>query len=197
MSIRDKVCRTFAKFLFLISTAFFAPDVEALEGVVRDPEGNPVSSAQISLYNSQQSVIASGSSDGDGKFSLRSVKPGSYLLLVRAKGFSDYRRSAEIKGTADESIEVQVGLEVISEQVTVTASRDSVEPLDKVPQQVNVISQDEIVERAKTVLAQVANEEVGVHLQRTSPSLGGIFSLYTRTRSNGSIQHKSTTTKIT
>ncbi len=175
MSIRDKVCRTFAKFLFLISTATFAPDVEALEGIVRDPEGNPVPSAQISLYNSQQSVIASDSSDDDGKFSLPSVKPGSYVLLVRAKGFSDYRSSAEIKGTADESIEVQVGLEAISEQVTVTASRDRVEPLDKVPQQVNVIPQDEIAERAKTVLAQVANEEVGVSLQRTSPSLGGIF----------------------
>ena len=175
MSIRDKVCRIFAKFLFLISTALFAPDIEALEGIIRDPEGHPVSGAQISLYNSQQSVVASGKSDSNGKFSLPDVKPGNYFLLVHAKGFADHRRSAEIKGTADELVEVQVGLEVISEEVTVTASRDRVEPLDEVPQQVNVISQDEIVERAKTVLTQVANEEVGVQLQRTSPTIGGIF----------------------
>lgn len=175
MAIRDKICRTFAKFLFLLSTALFAPDIEALEGIVRDPEGNPVSGAQVSLYNSQQSAVASGSSDSNGKFSLPEVPPGNYFLLIRAKGFADYRRSAEINGTANEFIEVQVGLEAFNEQVTVTATRDRVEVLDQVPQQVNVVSQDEIVERAKTVLAQIANEEVGVHLQRTSPTIGGIF----------------------
>jgi outer membrane receptor protein involved in Fe transport len=173
--IREKICHTLARFLFLISTALFAPDLEALEGTIRDPEGNPISEAQVSLYNSQQSVVASSSSDGDGKFSFPNVQPGNYFLLVRAKGFADYRKSAEIKGIPDESIEVQVGLEAVSEEVTVTASRDRVEPLAQVPQQVNVISQDEIGERAKAVLAQVANEEVGVHLQRTSPTLGGIF----------------------
>jgi outer membrane receptor protein involved in Fe transport len=175
MSIKKRICRSFAKFLFLISTAFFGPDLEAIEGIIRDPEEEPISEAQISLFNSQQSVIASGSSDDNGKFSLPNVQPGNYFLLVRAKGLSDYRRSVEIKGAANELLEVQVGLEAVTEQVTVTASRDRVEPLDKVPQQVNVISQDEIDERAKTVLAQVANEEVGVHFQRTSPTIGGIF----------------------
>ena len=34
---------------------------------------------------------------------------------------------------------------------------------------------DEIALRAKAVLAQVANEEAGLHLQRTSPTIGGIF----------------------
>src|SRR4029453_10345147 len=124
MSIREKICHTCARFLFLISTALFAPDLEAMEGIIRDTEGNPVSKAQISLYNSQQSVVASGSSDGDGKFSFPNVNPGNYFLLVRAKGFADHKKSAEIKGASDKLLEVQVGLEAVSEEVTVTASRD-------------------------------------------------------------------------
>jgi outer membrane receptor protein involved in Fe transport len=40
---------------------------------------------------------------------------------------------------------------------------------------VNLIGADAIGQRAKAVVAQVAAEEVGVHLQRTSPTMAGIF----------------------
>ena len=39
----------------------------------------------------------------------------------------------------------------------------------------NVIGEEDIALRAKAVVAQAANEEVGLHLQRTSPTMGGIF----------------------
>ena len=42
-------------------------------------------------------------------------------------------------------------------------------------QPVSVIGPEEIMLRGKSVLAQVANEEVGLHLQRTSPTIAGIF----------------------
>jgi hypothetical protein len=40
---------------------------------------------------------------------------------------------------------------------------------------VNVIDEEEIALRAKAVLAQAASEEVGLHLQRTSPTIAGVF----------------------
>jgi outer membrane receptor protein involved in Fe transport len=44
-----------------------------------------------------------------------------------------------------------------------------------VAQQVNVIGTEQILLRSKEVVAQVANEEPGIHLQRTSPTMSGIF----------------------
>ena len=43
------------------------------------------------------------------------------------------------------------------------------------PQRVNVIGEEEIALRSKAVLAQAASEEVGLQLQRTSPTIGGVF----------------------
>ncbi|HEX8351978.1 MAG TPA: TonB-dependent receptor, partial [Pyrinomonadaceae bacterium] len=42
-------------------------------------------------------------------------------------------------------------------------------------QPVNVIREEEIIERAPEVVAQVVDEEEGVNLQRTSPSLSAVF----------------------
>src|SRR4029450_11756687 len=44
-----------------------------------------------------------------------------------------------------------------------------------VDQQVNVINEKEILERAPDVVAQVVDEEPGLNLQRTSPSLRAVF----------------------
>ena len=41
--------------------------------------------------------------------------------------------------------------------------------------QVNHISETDILQRAKTVIAQAVEGETGVHLQRTSPGMAGIF----------------------
>ncbi|MFP5264780.1 MAG: TonB-dependent receptor [Blastocatellia bacterium] len=56
-----------------------------------------------------------------------------------------------------------------------TANPGLVESTESVAQPVNVISERQIDERAKSVTAQVAGEEVGVHIQRTSPTIAGIF----------------------
>ena len=63
----------------------------------------------------------------------------------------------------------------LNEEVTVTANPGVVESTGTITQQVNVITEQQIEQRAKSVTAQIANEEVGVHLQRTAPVMSGIF----------------------
>jgi len=72
-------------------------------------------------------------------------------------------------------IEIVLGLPALEEEVTVTADIGMVQGIDQTSQRVNVIDQAQLEERAKAVLAQVAQEEAGVNLQRTSPTIGAIF----------------------
>src|SRR4030095_2414050 len=41
--------------------------------------------------------------------------------------------------------------------------------------QINLVTEEEVLERAPEVVAQVVDEEVGTNLQRTSPSLSAVF----------------------
>jgi hemoglobin/transferrin/lactoferrin receptor protein len=163
--------------LFILSSlaaAALASEKPTISGVVRDSEGAVLPGAEISLLNAQQAIIGTAKTDGEGRFIIDDVPTGSHLLVIASKGFAEHRRAISIRGTDSLSIEVSLEPRAASEEVTVTANLGNVESVEAISQQVNVIGEINIDERAKTVVAQVANEEVGVHLQRTSPTVSGI-----------------------
>jgi len=151
-----------------------AVDAEVLSGTVKDRTGAVVRGAQVSLRDAQQAVLGTTRTDAQGAFSFRGLASGTYLLLAESPGLSG-RRTAVTVGRALAVVELVLEPPRLSEEVTVTANPGRVEGVDAVSQSVNVISLDEIGARAKAVVAQVANGEVGVHLQRTSPTIAGIF----------------------
>ncbi len=162
--------------LFLIScvSTVFANDDSSLSGIVRDPSGAVVADAQASLLNAQRAIIAIAKTDGEGRFTFSDIPSGTYQLIVRARGFVDSRTVVNLRSAEGASVEVSLEPTAVSEEVTVTANLGQVESVESISQQVNVIGERRIEERAKTVVAQIANEEVGVHLQRTSPTISGI-----------------------
>ena len=87
------------------------------------------------------------------------------------------RHRAAVHVTQGNPVEVAVVLELtpLNEQVTITAEAGLVTDTRKVDTQVNVINERKILERAPEVVAQVVDEEPGVNLQRTSPSLSAVF----------------------
>lgn len=134
-----------------------------------------MSNATVSLLNAQQSVLAEAESDGEGRFSFKDVLPGSYAITAQKAGFAAQRVSAQVAAAGKLELIVRLELAPLAYQVTVTAELGQVQDKDFVPQAVNVISEEAIRQRTRAVLAQVAGEEVGVALQRTSPTLAGIF----------------------
>lgn len=146
-----------------------------INGTVKDPDGAVVSGISVSLIHSNRAVIAATTTDAEGRFTLEHVSPGDYQLNVDGPGFVRYRSAVHV--TAGGSQDVAVLLEVIpiAEQVTITAEAGLVADTRKVPTQINVISEREVLERAPEVVAQVVDEEPGVNLQRTSPSLSAVF----------------------
>jgi hemoglobin/transferrin/lactoferrin receptor protein len=148
----------------------------SVSGVVRDPAGAPVPGAAVSLFSPLGSIAATTRSDAAGAFRLEAVPPGSYVLAAEHPGFATRRLAVRVDAAPTaEPLAVDLQPEVYRDEITVTATPGRAAALEDVPQRVNVIAEEEIALRAKAVLAQVASEETGLQLQRTSPTVAGVF----------------------
>jgi hemoglobin/transferrin/lactoferrin receptor protein len=135
-----------------------------------------VPDAAVSLLSPQGAIAAATRADAFGAFRLDAVPPGSYVLAVGAPGFATRRLALRVESDrVPETLEVDLQPEAFRDEVTVTATPGRADALEDVAQRVNVIGEEEIALRAKAVLAQAASGEVGLHLQRTSPTIGGVF----------------------
>jgi len=146
----------------------------SVSGTVKDAAGAAVSGAEVLLVHSQ-AVVRTALTGADGKFIFDNVAPGTYAINVAHSGFGQY--SSVVQVTSGDKKELSLELEVnpLSEEVTVTAEAGQVSDARALAQAVNVINEREILERGTEVVAQVVDEEQGVNLQRTSPSLSAVF----------------------
>ncbi len=143
-------------------------------GVVTDQTGAVVAEASVAIITAQQGLLAMTKTDTSGRFKFTGVPAGSYVLMVNRTDFSRRRVALQVVPGETTDLTILLELSQVAEQVTVTAETGRVEDKDRVIQSVNVIPDDAIRQRATAVLAQVAEEEVGVSLQRTSPTIGAV-----------------------
>jgi len=147
-----------------------------VRGTVRDTTGATVARVPVSLLNARQVVLETTQTDERGQFSLRGTAPGTYELLVGGlRGLEAKRAPVRITAEGAPPIEIELGAAALVAEVTVTAEVGVVQSLDQTTQQVNVIEERKLEQRAMSVTAQVAQDEPGLQLQRTSPSIGAIF----------------------
>ena len=162
--------------LFTFTTAVLAQNpVGVIKGTVRDVKGAAVSEVEVSLVHQQQAVLRTAQTNANGEFVLENVAPGSYELNAVQAGFDKRRMVVEVLSGETKTIDVVLEVNALSEKVTVTAEAGQVIEARTIAQQVNVIKEQAIVERAPEVVAQVVDEEPGANLQRTSPSLSAVF----------------------
>src|SRR5829696_3886456 len=158
------------------SLGAFAQDSEGkITGTVKDPDGAVVSGANVSLLHTNRAMIAASATDAEGRFTLDRIAPGDYQLNVERSGFVQYRAAVHVTHGDTQTVSITLELTPIAEQVTITAEAGLVADKRDVDTQVNIIGEQKILERAPEVVAQVVEEEVGVNLQRTSPSLSAVF----------------------
>lgn len=166
-------------FLVVIVCLFFAGFVSAqtkdsskLTGVVRDTNQAVVTGARVLIRETRTKIEHIVSTNTEGVFSFENLRRGSYLIRVLADGFSTETRNIQID--SEEISTEDFTLSVGETRFTVTAEAGKAEEVRNVPQAVNVVGPNEILERATSVLAQVAKEEVGLNVQKTSPTIGAI-----------------------
>jgi outer membrane receptor protein involved in Fe transport len=179
----DKVTRACSSgFALLLSLMVAANTVKALQGrsgivagTVTDSSGAVVREAHVSLTNAQQVVLKQTKTNDEGRFELVDVPVGSYVVLIFRPDFGVRRDVVQVGEGMRSELNIELQLSSISEIVTVTAEAGLVADARSVAQPVNVINEEKIFERAPEVVAQVVDEEPGVNLQRTSPSLSAVF----------------------
>ncbi len=161
--------------MFLTSSVFAQASRGAISGTVKDQQGSNVSGAQVSLVHPQQAILQTTITDVSGNFSFDNAPAGTYEIRITQKGFAAQRVSVQVVSGKTASLEIILEVVPVTSQVTVTAEIGQAQDKDRVPQAINVISESAIQQRTTAVLAQVADEEVGLSLQRTSPTIAGIF----------------------
>ncbi len=97
----------------------------SVAGTVMDLSGATVSGADVRLMHRDGSQMHTMASEADGEFNFMKIFPGSYLVIVNAKGFAPFA-SAEFVLTAGQAYEVpEISLAVATASMEVT-----VRPID-------------------------------------------------------------------
>lgn len=166
----------FALCVFLMTCAGSVAFGQArISGTITDQAGSAVSGASVTLANAQQVVLAVVESDVDGKYGFETVVDGSYVVTASRKDFSSQNVAVNVTNAGPVEANIKLQVNQLTGMVTVTADTGLAEDKIKVPIQLNIVTTEGITQRTTNVLAQVADEEVGVSLQRTSPTIGAVL----------------------
>src|SRR6185503_1692813 len=170
--------RFVAAIVLTLATSFFAMGQQSqgkITGTVKDADGAILSNVEVSLKFANQAVARATVTDAEGKFALDDVALGTYQIVVQRTGFMTYRSAVQVTSGDTKDLAIVLEVNPIAAMVTITAEAGQIARTRDVDTAVNVVSERKIFERAPEVVAQVVDEEPGVNLQRTSPSLSAVF----------------------
>src|SRR5262245_64984716 len=83
---------TLSAFLTITISAFGQADVSSatVKGTVTDPQGATVANAVANVKDLEQGAIRTATTDSNGEFQVRLVRPGLHDITVEASGFAQY-----------------------------------------------------------------------------------------------------------
>ena len=94
-----------------------------VRGVITDTSGEPLPGVTVTATSPSLIGAISDVTQGDGKFRLPGLPPGTYTLVVELSGFKTIRREGVIVRVAQViGVSMQMEATSIAEEVTVTAS---------------------------------------------------------------------------
>ncbi len=167
--------------LLLSCTSVFAQssDSATITGVVSDPTGRPIGGARIVALQKGTAQAAAATAEtqshDDGSFVL-TLPPGKYDVVITRESFSKVDREVEL--AAGQKMEWKLTMEIqpLAASVIVTAQAEPAEATSStVP--VNVVTREQIDERAATSLPDLLSSLPGFSLARTGPE-GGQATLF-------------------
>ncbi|MGH9840984.1 MAG: carboxypeptidase regulatory-like domain-containing protein [Blastocatellia bacterium] len=109
------------------NAAFNQAQTGAVAGTVKDPSNAVVASAQVSIRNETTSEIRETTTDGQGRFKLDALVPGSYNLTVKRDGFKPAERAVAVESGKTASVEIKLDIAETRAEITV-ATKGSIMP---------------------------------------------------------------------
>lgn len=154
---------------------------ENVAGAVRDRNSGSLAEVEVQLLGPQNIVLRSVRATYEGIYEFLDVPNGTYVVRASRPGFSSTSvtvkvvRGHDTRGTYPFIVNILMDVARPDENVTVTAETGLVGENQKSPLSISIASEDKIGQRTTAVLAQIADEEVGISLQRTSPTIGAVL----------------------
>ncbi|MCY7346230.1 MAG: TonB-dependent receptor [Pyrinomonadaceae bacterium] len=141
-------------------------------GTVKDQNDAAVVGARVFLLDTQTRMERTTTSGADGVFKFENLAAGAYQIRIAAENFAVQKRDVSLSKV--ETANLDFALEIGESRLTVTAEVGQIEQTENVPQPVSIITTNEILQRTTSVIAQIGEEEVGLNVQRTSPTIGAV-----------------------
>ena len=170
--------------LLLLVSAYVATPAQAapanpstLHGVVRDPDGRPVSGASVIVSNGI-ATTASLTTDAGGEFRVDNLAAGEYDVRVTLEGFRADPMKVRLAAGEDRALIVPLHVSAVTESIVVTAAQVEV-PLTRTSDSVTVITAADLKARQIDTFADALRDVPGLTLARNG-SLGGVTSLFPR-----------------
>ena len=173
---------SFVALVFIFTTATSALAQDGISGTVTDENGAKVAGAQVVLRSSS-GVYLNTSTDEAGAFKFENLHSGSYLVEVKANGFSVFTSEAiEFQRGENKQVNVELRIASINESVVVTAT-GTVQRADEVSKVVSTLDAQEIEAKHELSLAESLRGTPGVRVQQQG-SPGSLTTLRLRGQRN-------------
>ena len=107
-----------------------APDSASISGIITDTDSAAVPNASITLEEVSSKAERKAVSDANGGYDFSTVQPGTYLLMISAKGFASWKIKDVIvlhKGETYTVPNVELGVESITTSVNAITVEDLAE----------------------------------------------------------------------
>lgn len=142
-----------------------AQSTAALRGTVTlGDTGRPVHHVLITILQLKRSV----DTDESGKYEFRDVPPGKYNVVAHLDRVPDVVRTVQLSAGADATLDFQIALSGIREQVTVTATGTE-QSLSSSIQSVEVLGSVDLAKKSPVSLGEALDGELGVAKRSFGP----------------------------
>src|SRR5687768_14471361 len=157
--------KLFAAFIFITATAFFTFGQNAsITGKVTFGNQTALHDADVQIVQLSRTTRT----DDNGGYSFADVPAGRYTLLVHIEGFSDSTKTITVSSGSALTLDFQLEIAALKEQVTVTASGAEQSVFDSF-QTVTSVGSTRIAEKASSSIGEVLENESGVAKRSFGP----------------------------
>ena len=170
---KSLVVIVFALSLLLVQSASALAQATAtgtgITGHVKDPQGESLPGASVTLYARERAFSLTTPTDATGVYRFEKLAPGEYLIEAEAKGFASAKtQQVVVERGRVATLDIPLELSGVRSTVVVTAS-DSPQSVDEVSKAVTVLDKQDIDDRDESAIAESLRTVPGLRVQQ----LGG------------------------
>lgn len=152
-------------FILFLSFGIFAQTGAIISGKITYTENKtPLHNVSVQIVQLKRTVETAD----DGSYRFENVPPGRYTILANTEGFADASKVVVLVANATATVDFDLEITSLREQVTVTASGTEQTVFDSF-QSVSSVGQTRIAEKAATSLGEVLENETGVAKRSFGP----------------------------